>query len=128
MALALVAIHDEQPDMAVEYAELARDNLRDHHSHETVLVRYYLALAYLTAGKAALARLEWAARAPLEPSIENGVEVAWLLRAIAAWQEQVQRANLAQDAETLDLARLMQEQLAEDANEQQQKSDERGRR
>lgn len=84
MALALIAIHEGQPESAVEYAELAQANIRDQQSDETALVNYYLTLAYLSAAMTGPAAVVWEDRQELAPSIENAQELDWLLAAMDA--------------------------------------------
>jgi tetratricopeptide (TPR) repeat protein len=83
MLLSLAALHEDRPDMALEYAELARSNAREFASDEATLIGWYLALALLAAGQHARAAAEWAARGALEPSIENWQEAGWMRRALA---------------------------------------------
>jgi tetratricopeptide (TPR) repeat protein len=83
MLLSLTALHEDRPAMALEYAELARSDAREFESDESVLINWYLALALLAAGKLDRAATEWAARRPLEPSIENWQEASWMRRALA---------------------------------------------
>jgi hypothetical protein len=82
MLLSLIALHDNAPDRAFEYADLARTNAREFLSDESVLITWYVALAELAIGSLERAQKDWVLRQPLEPTIENWLELGWLRRVL----------------------------------------------
>ncbi|MCC7478665.1 hypothetical protein IT575_09450 [bacterium] len=82
MLLALIALHSGQPQESLNYMRLAEGALRDLRNDEAILLDYYYSLALLANGAAEEALARWSARQELAASVENEVEVGWLLRAL----------------------------------------------
>lgn len=82
MLLTLTALHEDRPDMALEYAELARTDAQELTADEAARIAWYLAIAQLAAGQLAPAQAEWRTKRPLVQSIENWLEFNWLRGAL----------------------------------------------
>jgi hypothetical protein len=113
MLLSLLALHENHPALAREYAELARSNMREFGTDESSLLAWYLALAYMGGGELPLARQEWARRPQLDESIENWLELAWLRRALAHVASEAYHPNPQLNDEGRALAREWEAELAE---------------
>jgi tetratricopeptide (TPR) repeat protein len=79
-ALSIIALLDDDPDSAVHYAQTSKREVTVYGEIESLVVDYFLAVAYLGAGAPYDASFLWEHKAELEVNTETRQFIDWLLR------------------------------------------------
>jgi tetratricopeptide (TPR) repeat protein len=113
--LAIVAIHDGEPQQALDYARLGQEHLRSLGLEAEQTYDWYMALSLLAAGYCDQADVSWRRRRAYEPSHENWLELQLLRAALDRIAEPSFPRTHASSAEVTSLATawlsdLLQEQ------------------